>query len=46
MKCPVCEGAGYWDRLTGSVVWTKPPDSGLQRCPHCEGTGARPEIKL
>jgi DnaJ-class molecular chaperone len=42
MTCPVCEGAGYWDRLTGHPVHTKPLREGLQRCPYCEGRGTVP----
>jgi len=45
MTCPVCEGAGWWDRLTGRPVHTRPLRSGLTRCPYCEGKGnvPRPE---
>ncbi len=41
--CPVCEGAGHWDRHTGCTDHTKPPRGDLQRCPYCEGTGGEPE---
>jgi len=42
--CPVCAGAGWWDRLTGQPVDNRgqPDHHGLTRCPYCEGKGAVP----
>jgi len=37
--CPVCEGAGYWDKLTGHPIYSKPRPGNCHRCPFCEGTG-------
>jgi hypothetical protein len=39
IPCPVCMGAGYWDKVTGHPICTHPGSGigGLQRCPYCEG---------
>jgi hypothetical protein len=42
VPCPVCEGAGWWDRLTGRPIHKNPPREELTRCPHCTGTGRAP----
>lgn len=38
-SCPVCEGAGYWDEMTGAPVSSKPPPAGTRKCVYCLGTG-------
>jgi len=48
--CPVCEGAGYWDRLSGHPVYIfdYPPtqddllEAGAVRCYLCEGKRIAP----
>jgi len=35
--CPVCTGAGAWDKKTGAPVYTWPLPPDAQRCPFCEG---------
>jgi hypothetical protein len=42
VPCPVCEGAGWWDRLTGHPLWGHRNRDGLQRCLYCEGAGTVP----
>ena len=44
--CPVCEGAGYWDKLTGHPIYSKPPGPNAHRCPFCEGTGKTPKAQV
>lgn len=39
--CPVCEGAGGWDRMDGTPRRSDEP--GRVRCMACEGTGRRPD---
>jgi len=43
--CPVCEGAGYWDKLTGHPIYSKPRPGNCHRCPFCEGTGKAPRVE-
>jgi len=43
--CPVCEGAGYWDKLTGHPIYSKPRPENCHRCPFCEGTGKAPRVE-
>lgn len=40
--CPVCQGAGAWDKLTGALVYTWPIPRDAMRCPFCEGTRRYP----
>ena len=42
VPCPVCEGAGWWDRLTGHPLWGHRNRDGLQRCLYCKGAGTVP----
>lgn len=44
VPCPVCCGAGYWDKLTGHPIFTTPPDPDAQRCVYCEGAKLIPYL--
>lgn len=43
-KCQVCEGAGWWHRDSGKIIWRDPakqhsPDERLTKCMFCDGKG-------
>jgi hypothetical protein len=38
LPCPVCLGAGAWDRKSGALVYTWPIPPEAMRCPFCDGS--------